>query len=181
MPVSPEELKIGFKAADFNLKGVDGKFYSLDSFKEKKVLCIIFWCNHCPYVIAVQDRVNQIAKDYSGKSFALAAINPNDENAYPEDSLENMKIRAIEKGYIFPYLRDETQSVGGAYDAVCTPDIFVFDENRILRYRGRIDDSWKDETKVTRNELRMAIEALLNNKPIDFDQIPTIGCSIKWK
>lgn len=181
MPVTPEELRIGTKADDFNLEGVDGKFYSLNSFKDKKVLCIIFFCNHCPYVIAVQGRINQIAKDYSGKSFALIAINPNDENAYPEDSFENMRVRSKEKGFAFPYLRDETQDTARAYDAVCTPDIYLYDENRILRYRGRLDDSWKDETKVTRNELRMAIEALLNNKPIDFDTIPPMGCSIKWK
>ncbi|RPI17508.1 MAG: thioredoxin family protein [Ignavibacteriae bacterium] len=181
MPVSPEELRIGTKADDFNLKGVDGNYYSLDSFKDKKVLCIIFWCNHCPYVIAVQDRINQIAKDYADKSFALTAINPNDPESYPEDSYENMQIRANERGYVFPYLRDETQEIARAYDAVCTPDIYLYDENRILRYRGRLDDSWKDETKVTRNELRMAIEALLNEKPIDFDTIPPMGCSIKWK
>lgn len=181
MPVTPEELKIGTKADNFNLKGVDEKLYSLESFKDKKVLCIVFWCNHCPYVIAVQDRFNQIAKDYSDKSFALVAINPNDKEAYPEDSFENMKLRAKEKGYVFPYLRDETQEVAHAYDAVCTPDIYLYDEKRILRYRGRIDDNWKDETKVTRNELRMAIEALLNDKPIDFDTTPPMGCSIKWK
>lgn len=181
MPVSPEELKIGTKAIDFNLKGVDGKYYSLDSFKYKKVLCIIFWCNHCPYVIAVQDRINQIAKDYADKSFGIVTINSNDEETYPEDSFEGMIARSKEKGYVFPYLRDETQDIARAYDAVCTPDIYLYDENRVLRYRGRLDDNWKDETKVTRNELRMAIEALLNNKPIDFDTIPPMGCSIKWK
>lgn len=181
MAASPKELKIGSKAIDFNLKGVDGKSYSLDMFKDKKVLCIIFMCNHCPYVIATQERINEIAKDYVNKSFALVGINPNDEIAYPEDSFENMKIRTKEAGFVFPYLRDETQEIARAYDAVCTPDIFLYDRNRILRYRGRIDDSWKDETKVTRKELRMAIDKLLNDKDIDFDMIPTIGCSIKWK
>jgi peroxiredoxin len=181
MAVSPKELRIGTKAIDFNLKGVDGKYYSLDAFKDKKVLCIIFMCNHCPYVIAVQERINQIAKDYAGRSFALAAINPNDDDAYPEDSFENMKIRAKEIGYVFPYLRDETQETARAYDAACTPDVYVYDKDRILRYRGRIDDNWKDETNVTRKELRLAIDKVLEDKDIDFDMIPTIGCSIKWK
>ncbi len=181
MPVSPEELRIGTKAIPFNLKGVDDKYYSLDDFTDKKVLCIIFSCNHCPYVIAVEGRINAIAKDYSDKSFALICINPNDEMAYPEDSLDGMKIRSVEKGFAFPYLRDQTQETAKAYDAVCTPDIYVYDENRILKYRGRIDDSWKDETKVTRSELRMAIDCLLNSRDIDFEPVHPMGCSIKWK
>ena len=181
MAVSPEELRIGSQAINFNLPAVDGKFYSLDSFKDKKVLCIIFSCNHCPYVVALEDRINIIAKEYSNKSFALIAINPNDDSSYPEDSFENMKVRAKHKGFVFPYLRDETQEIARAYDAVCTPDIYLYDENRILRYRGRLDDSWNDETKVTRRELKMAIDCLLQGKKIDFETIPAMGCSIKWK
>lgn len=181
MPVSPKELRIGTKAADFNLPAVDGKNYSLDSFNDKKILCIIFMCNHCPYVIAVQDRINQIAKEYNDKSFALVAISSNDPETYPEDSFDNMIIRSHEHGYVFPYLYDETQSVAKEYDAVCTPDIYLYDENRTLKYRGRIDDNWKDETKVTRRELRMAIDFLLDGKEINFQQIPSMGCSIKWK
>lgn len=181
MPVTPEELKIGTKAIDFNLKGVDDKYYSLDSFKDKEVLCIIFSCNHCPYVKAVEDRINQIAKDYQQKSFALIAINPNDDKSYPEDSFDEMKKRSKEKGFAFPYVRDESQETAHSYDAVCTPDIYLYDKNRILRYRGRIDDSWKDETQVTRKELRMAIDSLLEDKSIDFDTVPPMGCSIKWK
>lgn len=180
MPVSPEELRIGTKAIPFNLKGVEDKYYSLDDFKDKKVLCIIFSCNHCPYVQAVEGRINQIAKDYSNKSFGLICINPNDDKEYPEDSFEEMKKRARDKGFVFPYLRDETQEIARAYDAVCTPDIYLYDENRILKYRGRIDDSWKDETKVTRKELSMAIDRLLEGKEIDFDTVPSMGCSIKW-
>jgi peroxiredoxin len=181
MPLSPEDLKIGTKATSFSLPGVDGKKYKLEDYKDKKVLCIIFMCNHCPYVVAVQQRINHVAKDYANKSFALVAINPNDPVAYPEDSFEHMKIRAKEEGYVFPYLRDDTQEIAKAYDAVCTPDIYLYDENRILRYRGRIDDSWKDESKVTRKELRMAIDRLLEGKEIDFDTVPPMGCSIKWR
>lgn len=181
MPVSPTELKIGTKATPFELIGVDGKIYSLDSFKDKKNLCIIFMCNHCPYVIAVQQRINDIAKKYSGHPFALIGISSNDPANYPEDSFENMKTRADEQGYVFPYLFDVTQQTAHDYDAVCTPDIYLYDEKRILKYRGRIDDNWKDETKVTRNELQMAIDLLLESKEIDFDMIPSMGCSIKWK
>jgi peroxiredoxin len=180
MPVSPRDLRIGSEAHPFNLLGVDDKQYSLDSFADKKALCIIFSCNHCPYAKAVEDRINQIAKDYSGKSFALVCINSNDENAYPEDSYEGMQLRAREKGFVFPYLRDETQQAAREYEAVCTPDIYLYDENRILKYRGRIDDSWKDESLVTRKELRMAIDCLLSGKEIDFEQVPSMGCSIKW-
>lgn len=181
MPVSPQELRIGTKAKQFNLLSVDGKYYSLDDFSDKKVLCIIFSCNHCPYVKAVEDRINEIAKDYGNKSFALVCINSNDESAYPEDSYDEMKKRSSEKGFVFPYLRDETQETAAKYDAVCTPDIFLYDENRVLKYRGRIDDNWKDETNVTRRELTMAINCLLEGKEIDFEQIPSMGCSIKWK
>ncbi len=181
MPVSPEILKLGSKAIPFSLRGVDGKRYSLDDFRDKKVLCIIFSCNHCPYVKAVEDRINKIAEDYSNKSFALICINSNDEITHPEDSFEEMKKRTVEKRFVFPYLRDDTQDTARAYDAVCTPDIYLYDEHRLLKYRGRIDDNWKDETKVTRKELQMAIDCLLNNREIDFEIIPSMGCSIKWK
>src|SRR5688572_595183 len=136
MPVSPQELRIGTKASPFKLKGVDDKYYSLDDYSDKNVLCIIFTCNHCPYAVAVEDRINAIAKDYSDRSFALVCINSNDEIMYPEDSFDGMKKRAAEKGFVFPYLRDETQSAARDYGAVCTPDIYVYDENRILKYRG---------------------------------------------
>jgi peroxiredoxin len=181
MPVSPEDLQIGSKPHPFRLKGVDGKYYSLDDFKDREVLCIIFMCNHCPYVKAVQPRINRIAKDYSGKSFALVGINSNDEITYPEDSFENMKVRADEQGYVFPYLRDETQDIARAYDAVCTPDVYLYDRNRILKYRGRIDDNWQDESAVKRKELRMAIDRLIEDKEIEFPMVPSMGCSIKWK
>ena len=181
MPVSPEKLRIGSKANSFKLLGADGKYYSLGDYKNKKVLCIIFTCNHCPYVKAVEDRINRIAKDNAGESFALLCINSNDESVYPEDSFEEMKKRSKEKGFVFPYLRDDSQETARAYDAVCTPDVYLFDEKRILKYRGRIDDNWKDESQVKRRELQMAIDRLLKNKEIDFDMVPSLGCSIKWR
>jgi peroxiredoxin len=181
MPVSPTELKIGTKAHDFNLPSVDGKNYSLNDFNDKDVLCIIFSCNHCPYVQAVENRINNIAKKYSNQSFALVCINSNDDINYPEDSFDEMKKRAKEKGFVFPYLRDETQEIAKAYDAVSTPDIYLYDKNRILKYRGRLDDNWKDESNVKSKDLEKAIELLLEGKEIDFEMVPSMGCSIKWK
>jgi peroxiredoxin len=181
MPVSPEALHIGSSAHPFTLVGVDGNVYSLQDFSDKDVLCIIFTCNHCPYAQAVEDRINQIAKDYKKSSFALVCINSNDDKQYPEDSFEEMKKRADEKGFTFPYLHDHDQSTATAYDAVCTPDIYLYDKNRILKYRGRIDDNWKDESAVTQKDLRNAIDLLLGGKEIDFEIIPSMGCSIKWK
>lgn len=132
-------------------------------------------------MVAVEKRINQIAKDYADKSFALIGINPNDPVAYPEDSFDNMVIRAKEQGYVFPYVFDETQETARMYDAVFTPDIYLYDEERILKYRGRLDDNWKEESSVTRNELRMAIDKLLEGKEIDFEMVPSMGCSIKWR
>lgn len=181
MPVSPSELHIGSKAFYFTLVGTDGNVYSLNDFNDKDVLCIMFTCNHCPYVIAVEDRINSIAKKYSGKSFALVCINANDEALYPEDSFEGMKKRSSEKGFVFPYLRDDSQTTAMSYDAVCTPDIYLYDKERVLKYRGRIDDNWKDESAVKSKDLERAIDLLLAGKEIDFEMIPSMGCSIKWK
>lgn len=180
MPVSPNELHIGSKANPFSLKGTDGKVYSLSDFDDKDILCIMFTCNHCPYVIAVEDRINNIAKKYSASSFALVCINANDENAYPEDSFEGMIKRAGDKKFVFPYLRDEDQTAAKKYDAVCTPDIYLYDKNRLLKYRGRIDDNWKDEKAVKSKDLEKAIDLLLAGKEIDFEMVPSMGCSIKW-
>ena len=180
MPVSPNELHIGSKAQAFSLPATDGKVYSLNDFDDKDVLCIIFSCNHCPYVKAVEGRINNIAEKYSGSSFVLICINSNDASVYPEDSFEEMKKRADEKGFVFPYLHDESQTTALAYDAVCTPDIYLYDKERILRYRGRIDDNWKDEQAVKSKDLERAIDLLLAGKEIDFEMVPSMGCSIKW-
>lgn len=180
MPVSPQELHIGSRAHDFSLPATDDNVYSLRDFDDKDVLCIIFSCNHCPYVKAVEERINNIAKKYSDSSFVLLCINSNDEKVYPEDSFEEMKKRSEEKGFIFPYLRDESQNTAMAYDAVCTPDIYLYDKNRVLKYRGRIDDNWKDESAVKSKDLERAIDLLLASKDIDFEMVPSMGCSIKW-
>ncbi len=180
MPVSPSDLHIGSKAHSFVLVGTDGNVHSLNDFNDKDVLCIMFTCNHCPYVIAVEERINNIAKKYSDSSFGLICINANDETLYPEDSLEGMKKRSAEKGFVFPYLRDDSQTTAMSYDAICTPDIYLYDKGRVLKYRGRIDDNWKDESAVKSKDLERAIDLLLTGKEIDFEMVPSMGCSIKW-
>ncbi len=163
------------------LVGVDGERCSLDSFAGADVLVVVFTCNHCPYAKACEERLIDIQRDYAGRGVRLVAINPNDASAYPEDSLDAMKVRAKEKGFNFPYLVDDTQDVAHAYDAGCTPDPFVFGKDRTLVYNGRIDDNWKDPSKVTRRDLRAAIDAALAGEPLDLEPIASMGCSIKWK
>ena len=174
-------VPLGTPAVNFVLPGVDGKTYSLDSFKSKRGLVIIFMCNHCPYVKATLKRLIDIQKDYEDRGVQLVGINPNDEISYPEDSFANMKKVAKENGINFPYLRDETQEIARKYNAVCTPDIFVYGPERKLFYRGRIDDNWQDEGAVKKKDLREAIEAILNNKSVSEEQYPSMGCSIKWR
>lgn len=172
---------LGSKAIDFDLPGTDGNNYSLNSFKDKKVLVIIFMCNHCPYVIAVLNRIIAVQNDYADKGVQLVGISPNDAVNYPEDSFENMKKIVKEKNIPFPYLIDETQETARKYDAVCTPDIYVYGDERTLLYRGRIDDNWQEEFKVKQRDLRDALNAILERKPVSEKQIPSMGCSIKWK
>ncbi len=171
---------LGSPAHDFSLPGTDGNMYSLDSFKDKKVLVIIIMCNHCPYVKAVFDRIIAIQNDYADKEVQVVGINPNDEKSYPEDSMENMKKIVEEKRVTFKYLRDDDQSVSKKYGAVCTPEIYVYGPERALLYRGRIDDNWQDETKVTLTDLRDALDAILEDRPVPDVQHPSMGCSIKW-
>ena len=166
---------------DFNLKGTDGGMYSLGDFASSKILVMVFMCNHCPYVKAVIGRLVRLQDEFSERGVRFIGINPNDETAYPEDSLENMKLFYEEWKMNFPYLRDDTQETAKAYDAVCTPDIYVYDENRLLRYRGRIDDNWKDESLVSKRELADAINNLLEGRQVGEVQNPSMGCSIKWK
>lgn len=174
------KLKFGAQAPDFSLPGVDGKTYSLDSFKEKKILVVLFTCNHCPYVQAYEERIIAMQRDYAEKGIQLVAICANNAKEYPEDSLENMKIRAREKRYNFPYLRDETQKVAKAYDAACTPELFAFDADRKLRFHGRIDDNYEDPKKVTKRYFRDALDDLLAGRDVRTPESHPIGCSIKW-
>ncbi len=166
---------------DFSLPATDGKTYSPSDFADKKVLVIIFMCNHCPYVKAIIDRLISIQADYADKGVQLIGINSNESEDYPEDSFENMKKCVEEIGINFMYLHDEKQVTAKAYQAQCTPDIYVFDENRKLTYHGRIDDNWQDESSARKQELREALDMILAGNPITEEQHPSIGCSIKWK
>ena len=180
LTVSSVGLPLGSPAVDFNLKGIDGKFYSLKDFADKKALVVIFSCNHCPYAQAYETRMVEMQKDYTTKDVTLIAINSNDESNYPEDSYPNMVKRAGEKGFNFPYLRDETQDTAHKYGAICTPHIFAFDQNRTLRYKGRIDDSRYPE-QVKEHDLRNALDAILTGKQPPVQETKPFGCSIKWK
>ena len=183
-------LSIGAAAPDFKLPGVDGKTYSLASFKDASILVIIFTCNHCPTAQAYEDRIIKLTDDYKSKGVAVVAIMPNDPNAitpnelnYTDlgDSFKEMKIRAKEKHFNFPYLYDgETQSTAKAYGPVATPHVFIFDKERKLRYEGRIDNIEKPNKTPTAYDTRNAIEALLNNMEVPVTTTKVFGCSIKW-
>ncbi|MFO1518660.1 MAG: thioredoxin family protein [bacterium] len=179
--LNSENIRLGTPAPDFKLKSVDGKTVTLEDFKDKKVLVVMFICAHCPYVVAVEDRIIQLRREWEGKSVQLLGICANDPTDYPDDQPENLRKRAEAKGYGFPYLIDETQEVAKAYGAVCTPDIYVYGQDRMLAYHGRIDDNWKEPSKVTRRELKEAVDALLTGKSPSDEQMPSMGCSIKWK
>ncbi|MBI3590123.1 MAG: thioredoxin family protein [Candidatus Melainabacteria bacterium] len=178
--ITQAHLEIGSKIPDFNLPGVDGKNYSPDEFAKSKILVIMFTCNHCPYVQAYENRLVNLQKDFKANGVDFIAINANDEKNYPEDSFENMIKRAQEKKYNFPYLRDRTQEVAKTFGASYTPEVFVFDQNRILQYHGRIDDNWQEPSKVTKQNLKEALEAILTNKPVDRANTQAIGCTVKW-
>ncbi len=178
--VKYEGLPIGTAAPDFSLPAVDGKTYSLASFRDNPVLAVAFWCNHCPYVQAWEDRTIAVQRDYAGKGVQFVMINANDEESYPEDGFVNMVERSKRKGYNFPYLRDESQKVAESYGAVCTPDFFVFDSARKLRYRGKLDDS-KEPKAVKKQVMREVLDAVLAGKQPPTTFVPPMGCSIKWK
>ncbi len=179
--MATKSLKLGDQAINFSLPGVDGNTYSLDRFRDKEIVIVLFMCNHCPYVKATIHRIIALQEEFKNKGIALVGINPNDPKNYPEDSFDNMKIIATEKKYNFPYLLDETQEIAGAYDAACTPEFFLFDKDRKLRYHGRLDDNWKEPSKVTRRDLAEAIKEVLDGKEVTKPEILAIGCSIKWK
>jgi len=177
-------LALGTKAPEFNLKDtVSGKMKSFADIKGKQGTVIMFICNHCPYVLHVNDEIVRIANEFSKKGIGFAAISSNDVENYPQDSPELMTEQAKKLGYSFPYLYDETQEIAKAYKAACTPDFYVFDENNKLVYRGRLDESTpKNEEPLTGKDLRKALNLLLKGKMIpDEEQKPSIGCNIKWK
>ena len=172
-------LALGESAPQFELMGTDSNRYSLSSFSDSKVLVVVFSCNHCPYVVAYEERMVAIQREYSGKGVQLVAINSNDEKSYPEDGFVQMVKRARDRAFNFPYLRDDAQRVADAFGAVCTPHVFAFDERRKLAYRGRIDDS-KDPSRVKHHDLRDALDDMVQGRPVKTPDTLPFGCSIKW-
>ena len=176
-------LALGTSAPDFQLPDVvSGKTVSLASFAGKEGLLVMFISRHCPFVQHVKDELARIARDYAGRSLGILAISSNDSVNYPADAPESLKEMAEQVGFRFPVCYDETQQAAKAFSAACTPDFFLFDENRMLVYRGQLDDSRPGNNEpVTGRDLRLAIDALLDGKAISEDQRPSIGCNIKWK
>lgn len=182
MAVSTPICDFGWSAPDFTLPATDGKTYSLNEIKGEKGTLIIFMCNHCPYVKAVLDRLISDARELQGLGIGIAAISANDVVNYPEDSFEKMGELAEAKAFPFPYLFDESQDVARAYGAVCTPDFFGFDADLGLQYRGRLDASRKESAGgEAKRELLDAMKAVAQTGNGPKDQIPSMGCSIKWK
>ena len=172
---------LGTPAPDFALADPSGKRFALRDFAGSQGLLVAFICNHCPFVKHLIDGFVQFAREYGPKGIAIVAINPNDAASYPEDSAESMARVATQRGFTFPYLVDETQAVAKAYQAICTPDFFLFDAARKLAYRGQFDASRPGNgLPATGGDLRAAADALLAGRRLD-RQIPSIGCSIKWK
>jgi len=169
------------KAPDFDLLGVDGKRHNLVAVRGPNGLVVMFICNHCPYVKAVIDRIVRDCRELSAQGVGSVAVMSNDPTEYPEDSFENMKRTAREKGFAFPYLLDETQDVARAYGAACTPDFFGFNAGLELQYRGRLDASRRDAVPNARRELFEAMVRIANTGIGPKEQIASIGCSIKWK
>jgi peroxiredoxin len=175
-------LPLGTAAPDFKLPDTDGTLVSLADFQGKAALLVVFMCNHCPYVIHVRGALAQLARDYLPRNVGMVGINANDVKNYPDDSPAKMKEEVRTAGYVFPYLFDESQSVARSYRAACTPDIFLFDKNRKLVYRGQFDPSRPGNgLPVTGADLRAALDAVLAGKPAPEKQIASIGCNIKWK
>ncbi len=175
------QLQIGWKAPDFELPDTSGVIYKLYNRQPKIGILVIFTCNHCPYAKAAWPLLIELANYYQKRGIEFVAINPNDQNAYPEDSFEVMKQKVIEWSLPFLYLRDETQKVAKDFQAQCTPDIFLLNKEKKLYYHGRINDNWKDSSKVKRKDLDDALRRLFIGDRPPVEQFPSMGCSIKWK
>jgi peroxiredoxin len=182
MAERPPICDFGWKAPDFSLIGVDGTTHTLGELKGPKGTLVAFICNHCPYVIAVIDRIVRDARDLEALGVSTVAICSNDATTHPDDSFDNMKTFAEQHGFTFPYLHDESQDVAHAYDAMCTPDFFGFNADLELQYRGRLDASGRDPAGPdVRRELFEAMKMIAETGQGPRDQTASIGCSIKWK
>jgi peroxiredoxin len=176
-------LELGTPAPDFALEDVvSGRTVGLPDFEGKKALLVMFICRHCPYVKHLQHGLAQLGKDYASKSVGIVAISSNDADAYPDDAPEHLREMAAELEFTFPYCYDQTQQVAEAFKAACTPDFFVFDDERKLVYRGQFDESRRSNTiPVTGHDLRAAVDAVLTGQTVNPQQKPSIGCNIKWR
>jgi peroxiredoxin len=163
-----------------NLPATDGKEYSSTDFSDKKILIVVFSCNHCPYVQAYEERIIRLQSEFSSKGVQMIAINSNEINNYPEDSFDKMVARATKQKFNFIYARDEDQSVATAFGATHTPEFFVFDDKRKLHYRGKMDDNWQEPGSVIENYLRDALDSMLKGEEIRVPETYSIGCTIKW-
>jgi peroxiredoxin len=171
---------IGAETPQFDLPGVDGQNHSLDSYADADALVLVQSCNHCPYVQAWESRLSAIASDYADRGVHVVAVNSNDANSHPEDSFEEMQKRSREQGFTFDYLYDEPQAVARALGAERTPEVFVYDHDRRLRYHGAIDDN-RDETGVSQQYLRDALDAVLAGHDPAVAETPPVGCTVKWR
>jgi peroxiredoxin len=175
-------LKTGDVMPEFaHLPGVDGKKYSSPDFRDKNILVIVFSCNHCPYVQAYEDRMISLQKEYSPRGVEMVAINSNNIANYPDDDFEGMVKRAKQKGFNFPYLRDDDQSSAESFGATHTPQFFVFNRDRKLCYSGKMDDNWQEPSLVKERYLRNALDELLSGRQVSLPETFSIGCTIKWK
>lgn len=176
-------LDLTTQSPDFHLPDVvTGEMISLATFSLKPALLVMFICKHCPYVIHVQAELARLGNEYSAKGVGVVAISANNADKYPDDSPANLKTMALELGFAFPFCHDESQETAKAYTAACTPDFFLFDGDRNLVYRGQLDASRPGNDKpVTGSDLRSAIDSVLAGQPVSSQQMPSIGCNIKWK
>ncbi len=176
--------KVGDRGRDFSLKNVDGKMFGMNDLKNNQGVILIFTCNHCPFSVAYENRIIALDNKYSLLGYPVVAINPNDKTREPEDSFENMVIRAREKNFNFPYLYDESQEIAKTYGATRTPHVYVLKKEGkkfIIKYIGAIDDNSDDAEKVTSKYVENAVDALLAGKEVTTNETKAIGCGIKWK
>ena len=184
MALTPSTMPaLGTRAPNFSLPDiVTGRTVSLHDVTEDKGVLVMFICAHCPFVIHVQSELARLGRDYQNSGIGIVAICSNDEGVSPRDSQANLKKQAEEQGFVFPYLKDESQDIAKAYDAACTPDFFLYDADRKLVYRGQLDGSRPgNDVPVDGGDLRAAMDALIAGKDIPEDQTPAVGCNIKWR
>ncbi len=174
-------MNIGDQAIAFDLLGVDDNNHSLDQYSGKDAVAVVFSCNHCPYVLAWEDRMIAIQKEYAARGVQFILIGANNAETHPQDDLPHMKTHAAEKGFPFPYLRDESQEIARAYGAERTPEVFVFNKNRQLAYHGTIDDNYEQPDEVQATYLRDALDAVLAGTAPATAETQPVGCTIKWK